>query len=225
MKIKTITVSSKDAVAYMENTNALFKALWELTDLLRLESELKKHHRAYLHVRENIDEKVKEARTLMNKVSMDTLKSNINHNASDDAPNCKDCVCCDCDEDCSGCAFSPCYEEEETDCDEDYPFEEARAGEDDETEDENAITLTKQKYNDMVEDLLTMAELIDMVCDMRTYDEGEIRKLARFVPAFAAYERNRLRVYREAAKEAESIMDRWDGEYDPDYEPDEYYSD
>ena len=41
MKIKTITVSSKDAVAYMENTNALFKALWELTDLLRLESDLK----------------------------------------------------------------------------------------------------------------------------------------------------------------------------------------
>lgn len=214
MKIKTITVSSKDAVAYMENTNALFKALWELTDLLRLESELKKHHRAYLHVRENIDEKVKEARTLMNKVSMDTLKSSINHNASDDAPNCKDCVCCDCDEDCSVCAFSPCYEEEEADCDEDYPFEEAK-------DDENSIILPKQKYEEMVEDLLTMAELIDMVCDMRTYDEGEIRKLARFVPAFAAYERNRLSLYRDAAKEAESIMDRWEDEY----EPDEYFSD
>lgn len=214
MKIKTITVSAKDAVAYMENTNALFKALWELTDMLKEESELKKHHRAYLHVRENIDEKVKEARSLMNKVSMDTLKSNIKYNASDDAPDCKDCVCCDCDDDCSGCAFSPCYEEEEADCDEDYPFEEAE-------DDENSIILPKQKYEEMVEDLLTMAELIDMVCDMRTYDEGEIRKLARFVPAFAAYERNRLSLYRDAAKEAESIMDRWEDEY----EPDEYYSD
>lgn len=225
MKIKTITVSSKDAVAYMENTNALFKALWELTDLLRLESELKKHHRAYLHVRENIDEKVKEARTLMNKVSMDTLKSNINHNASDDAPNCKDCVCCDCDEDCSGCAFSPCYEEEETDCDEDYPFEEARAGEDDETEDENAITLTKQKYNDMVEDLLTMAELIDMVSDMRTKDIRFIQEMAKLMPAYAEYEKSRLGLYREAANEAEAIFDRWEDELDEDYEPDEYFSD
>ncbi len=115
MKVKTITVSAKEAVAYMENTNALFKALWELTDMLKEESELKKHHRAYLHVRENIDEKVKEARTLMNKVSMDTLKSSIKYNVSDDAPNCKDCVCCECDEDCSVCAFSPCSEEEE-DC-------------------------------------------------------------------------------------------------------------
>lgn len=222
MKIKTITVSAKEAVAYMENNNALFRALWKLTDLLRLESDLKKHHRAYLHVREEIDEKVKEARILLNKVSMDGLKSSIKYNAPDNAPNCKDCVCYNCDEDCSVCAFSPCSEEDEDECDEDYPFEDA---EDDETDDENAIVLPKQKYNDMVEDLLTMAELIDMVCDMRTYDEGEIRKLARFVPAFAAYERNRLRLYRDAAKEAESIMDRWDDEYDPDYEPDEYFSD
>ena len=55
-----ITIPYADAIEYGENTSALFKALWELTDLIRLESNLKKHHRAYLHVREDIDEKVKE---------------------------------------------------------------------------------------------------------------------------------------------------------------------
>ena len=46
-------------------------------------------------------------------------------------------------------------------------------------------------------------------------------------PAYAAYERNRLSLYREAAKEAESIIDRWEDELDEDedYEPDEYFSD
>ena len=38
---------------------------------------------------------------------------------------------------------------------------------------------------------------------------------------------NRLSLYREAAKEAESIIDRWEDELDEDedYEPDEYFSD
>ena len=45
--------------------------------------------------------------------------------------------------------------------------------------------------------------------------------------ALAAYERNRLSLYREAAKEAEDIIDRWEDELDDDedYEPDEYFSD
>lgn len=57
MNNKMITIPYADAIEYGENTSALFKALWELTDLVRLESDLKKHHRAYLHVREDIDEK------------------------------------------------------------------------------------------------------------------------------------------------------------------------
>ena len=56
MNNKMITIPYADAIEYGENTSALFKALWELTDLIRLESDLKKHHRAYLHVREDIDE-------------------------------------------------------------------------------------------------------------------------------------------------------------------------
>ena len=61
-----------------------------------------------------------------------------------------------------------------------------------------------------------------------------IREFGKFIPAFAAFEKNRLSLYREAAKEAEEIFDRWADEIDDldedfmedeDYEPDEYYSD
>mgnify|MGYP000224618602 CR=1 FL=1 len=55
-----------------------------------------------------------------------------------------------------------------------------------------------------------------------------IREFAKFVPAFAAFEKNRLSLYREAAKEAEEIFDRWADEIDDldeDYEPDEFFSD
>ena len=41
-------------------------------------------------------------------------------------------------------------------------------------------------------------------------------------------DRNRLSLYREAAKEAEEIFDRWADEIDDldeDYEPDEFFSD
>ena len=45
MNNKMITIPYADAIEYGENTSALFKTLWELTDLIRLESDLKKHHR------------------------------------------------------------------------------------------------------------------------------------------------------------------------------------
>ena len=41
MNNKMITIPYADAIEYGENTSALFKALWELTDLIRLESDLK----------------------------------------------------------------------------------------------------------------------------------------------------------------------------------------
>ena len=41
-----------------------------------------------------------------------------------------------------------------------------------------------------------MAELIDMVSDMRTKDVRAIQEFGKFIPAYAAYERNRLSVYR-----------------------------
>lgn len=81
----------------------------------------------------------------------------------------------------------------------------------------------------MIDDLLTMSEIIQCVADMRTQDAKAICEFGKFVPAFAAYEKNRLSLYREAAKEAEEIFDRWadrvDEEDEDDNEPDEYFSD
>ena len=150
----------------------------ELVNLIREESELKKHHRAYLHVREAIDECVAE---VMEHIT-DALDSFIDK------------------EQMMHCA--------------DFPF--AEAEDSDET-----VTLPKEKYELMVEDLLTMAELIEMVSDMRTRDIRVIGELGKYIPAFAAFEKGRLSLYREAAKEAEEIMQRWDD----DFEPDEYFAD
>ena len=95
-----------------------------------------------------------------------------------------------------------------------------------EAEDEGeAVTIPKDKYDLMIEDLLTMAELLGMVADMRTKDVRAIQEFGKYVPAFAAFEKNRLRLYREAAKEAEDILNRWEDEIDEDDEPDEYFSD
>lgn len=154
----------------------------ELVNLIREESELKKHHRAYLHVREEIDECVDE---VVEHIT-DTLDSFIDK------------------EQMMHCA--------------DFPF--AETEDNDET-----VTLSKEKYDLMIEDLLTMAELIEMVSDMRTKDVRVIGELGKYVPAFAAFEKGRLSLYREAAKEAEEIVERWDEELDDDYEPDEYFSD
>lgn len=73
--------------------------------------------------------------------------------------------------------------------------------------------------------LLTMAELLGMVADMRTKDVRAIQEFGKYVPAFAAFEKNRLSLYREAAQEAEDILNRWEDEIDEDDEPDEYFSD
>ena len=73
-----------------------------------------------------------------------------------------------------------------------------------------------------------MAELLGMVADMRTKDVRAIQEFGKYVPAFAAFEKNRLSLYREAVKEAEGIFDRWADEFDDlneDYEPDEFFSD
>ena len=191
MNNKMITIPYADAIEYGENTSALFKALWELTDLIRLESDLKKHHRAYLHVREDIDEKVKEARQIMTKVSVDMIGFYLKH----DVPECSN-------------------------SNEDTPFADAM---DDET-----VTIPKDEYELMIDDLLTMSEIIQCVADMRTQDVKAIRELGKFVPAFAAFEKNRLSLYREAAEEAEEIFDRWADkidDLDEDYEPDEFFSD
>lgn len=209
MMNKMIAIPAKDAIEYGENTNAMFSLLSELRELLMTETRLKKHHRPYLHLREQIDEKVKEIAPVLTKVAVDMLALPCSAVSVEDDVDCAGCICEDCEEDCRMCKDSPCYDGDSEDLE----------------DEEDTVTLPKEQYDLMVEDLLTMAELIDMVSDMRTRDVTGIRELAKYIPGFASFEKERLSLYRAAAKEAEEIMDRWEDVLDEDDEPDEYFSD
>ena len=167
----------------------------DLIALIREETELKKHHRAYLHVHEELEDCADEMAARMQEIFDET----------------------------TDCVIGLMKDVHET-----FRVRKQEAA------DDEAVSIPKDKYELMIDDLLTMSEIIQCVADMRTQDMRAIREFGKFVPAFAAFEKNRLNLYREAAKEAEEIFDRWADEIDDldedfiedeDYEPDEYYSD
>ena len=169
----------------------------DLIALIREETELKKHHRAYLHVHEELEGCADEMAARMQEIFDET----------------------------ADCVIGLMKDVHET-----FRVRKQEAAEDD----ADTVTIAKEDYETMIDDLLTMSEIIQCVADMRTQDVKAIREFGKFVPAFAAFEKNRLSLYREAAKEAEEIFDRWADEIDDldedfiedeDYEPDEYYSD
>ena len=169
----------------------------DLIALIREETELKKHHRAYLHVHEELEGCADEMAARMQEIFDET----------------------------TDCVIGLMKDVHET-----FRVRKREAAEDD----ADTVTIAKEDYETMIDDLLTMSEIIQCVADMRTQDVKAIREFGKFVPAFAAFEKNRLSLYREAAKEAEEIFDRWADEIDDldedftedeDYEPDEYYSD
>lgn len=201
---KNITEEIKDVPVNttMGGATKLLDLLFEVIDmnadliaLIREEAELKKHHRAYLHIREELEDCTDWTSTRMQGILEETR----------------------------GCVIGLMQDVHKT----------FRAREH-EADDDDTVTIAKEDYDTMIDDLLTMSEIIQCVADMRTQDVKAIREFGKFVPAFAAFEKNRLSLYREAAKEAEEIFDRWADEIDDldedfmedeDYEPDEYYSD
>ena len=196
---KNITEEIKDVPVNttMGGVTKLLDLLLEVIDmnadliaLIREEAELKKHHRAYLHIREELEDCTDWTSTRMQGILEETR----------------------------GCIIGLMQDVHKT-----FHAREQKADDDD------TVTIAKEDYDTMVNDLLTMSEIIQCVADMRTQDMKAIREFGKFVPAFAAFEKNRLSLYREAAKEAEEIFDRWvdcvDEEDEDDYEPDEFFSD
>ena len=217
MKEIRVSVPLTEINRYFRNMRDLLGIHAELVRLLETEAALKKHHRAYLHVRERIDQLIKETAPQLEKIAEDIAEAmKVDAPESlieEDESGCEGCPCFDCEGDCLSCPESPCYDGKE-----ESPFADAE-------NDGEVVVIPKEKYDMMVEDLLTMAELIDMVSDMRTKDVRAIQEFGKLFPAYAEYEKNRLSLYREAAKEAEDIMNRWDEELDDDYEPEALYSD
>ena len=196
---KNITEEIKDVPVNttMGGVTKLLDLLFEVIDmnadliaLIREEAELKKHHRAYLHIREELEDCTDWTSTRMQGILEETR----------------------------GCIIGLMQDVHKT-----FHAREQKADDDD------TVTIAKEDYDTMIDDLLTMSEIIQCVADMRTQDMKAIREFGKFVPAFAAFEKNRLSLYREAAKEAEEIFDRWadcvDEEDEDDYEPDEFFSD
>ena len=163
----------------------------DLIALIREETELKKHRRAYLHVHEELEDCTDEMAARMQEIFDET----------------------------TDCVIGLMKDVHET-----FRVRKQEAAEDD----ADTVTIAKEDYETMIDDLLTMSEIIQCIADMRTQDVKAIREFGKFIPAFAAFEKNRLSLYREAAKEAEEIFDRWADEIDDldeDYEPDEFFSD
>ena len=196
---KNITEEIKDVPVNttMGGVTKLLDLLFEVIDmnadliaLIREEAELKKHHRAYLHIREELEDCTDWTSTRMQGILEETR----------------------------GCIIGLMQDVHKT-----FHAREQKADDDD------TVTIAKEDYDTMIDDLLTMSEIIQCVADMRTQDMKAIREFGKFVPAFADFEKNRLSLYREAAKEAEEIFDRWadcvDEEDEDDYEPDEFFSD
>ena len=180
-----VEMTFREVVKGMDSFFGLMGMTIELVNLIHKEEELKKHHRAYLHVRAEIENRADAVMEFIAGI-VDELnaKEHFYHVSAVGA----------------------------------FPFAK--------TEDEGeAVTIPKDKYDLMIEDLLTMAELLGMVADMRTKDVRAIQEFGKYVPAFAAFEKNRLSLYREAVKEAEDILNRWEDEINEDDEPDEYFSD
>lgn len=209
----------------MRHMRDILEAHFKLVILFKEEDALKKHHRAYLHVREQMSKLIDETTPLLQGIQDDLtafLKSISPEDLiEEETVECGDCPCCECNGDCDACGFvPPCgyADEDEEDeppfeVEEEYPFEEA------ETpaissgylfKDDDIVCLTKKDFDTMLDDVLTLAELVTMVTEMRREDIERIRKYARFIPAFADFERDRLEIYKDARFEADEIVDRWD---------------
>ena len=180
-----VEMTFREVVEGMDSFFGLMGMTIELINLIHKEEELKKHHRAYLHVRAEIENRADAVMEFIAGIVDELNAKEHFYHVSDEGA---------------------------------FPFAKA------ENEGE-AVTIPKDKYDLMIEDLLTMAELLGMVADMRTKDVRAIQEFGKYVPAFAAFEKNRLSLYREAVKEAEDILNRWEDEIDEDDEPDEYFSD
>ena len=215
MKEINVSVPLTDVNRYLRHMNDLLKAHFELIRLFEVETKLKKHHRAYLHVRERIDQIIEETAPHIAEIAADiaaVMKTGYAADIieTDEAEDCESCACFECDGDCLSCKESPC--DDGRDEDDEYPFAEADtpASSGYLFEDTDIVMMSKKDFDIMLDDVLTLAELVEMVTEMRTHDMEFIQKHAHQFPAFAAYERNRLRIYKEANAEADAILDRWD---------------
>ena len=108
MNTINVSVPLTDVNKYFSHMNHLLKAHFELVRLIEVENKLKKHHRAYLHVRERIDQLIRETSPRIAEIAADvtavmdrSFMVEIPEGIMSDC-DCDNCPCCECDCDC-GC--------------------------------------------------------------------------------------------------------------------------
>lgn len=134
----------------------------DLLALISEETRLKKHHRPYLYVREEIETCAEK-----NYLALERIL---------------DEMCCS-----------------------DF----AKSNED--GDDENIpVSISRKDFNTMVDDVLTLADLLDAVCEFRSDDLRLLDKYAKAIPELGRFKTHRSGLYRDCAREAEEILERWE---------------
>ena len=182
-----VQMTFRDVKEGMDSFFSLISMTADLINLIREDETLRKHHRAYLHVRESILESSNELMAYMNAALMKCGEG-------------------------KHIGYIP-----KSEYNDGYPFAVVDADDDEDA----LVVIAKNDYDGLIEDILTLAELVTMVTEMRTADIKAIRELGKLLPAFASFERNRINVYKDARFEADEIIDRLDDME----EPYEYFSD
>lgn len=165
----------------------LVEMVTDLINLIKKEELLRRHHRAYLHVRDDIHECCDALTAYINSTLIPTSEG--------DSPYTDPLRVCEVlrsllAHDCQNC--------------------------------EDVVTISKEQYDMMVDDLLTMADMVTTVLDMRN---GEIQALYEANCNVMNQIKKSLTVTNAAEDHMESILERWEDEFEDDIEPDEYFSD
>lgn len=221
-----ISVPAEDIDRFLVNMSDLLEVHFNLIELFQKEDKLKKHHRPYLHVREQIAETIEKTRPIVVDIATQLCEDmEITTPSSEDIDEgCGDCPCKDCEAGCWNCANSPCMAEladligdddEGNDKDEDNAEAlksglTAPTGDFEEylnAPDSSIVLMKKQDCDTLLNAILMLAEQVRMVTEMRCEDYDFIDKYAKFFPAFAAFEHDRLDVYKDARFEADEITD------------------
>jgi hypothetical protein len=196
-----ISVPVEDANRYLKNMNDLLDAHFTLIDLFQQEEKLKKHHRPYLHVREQIAETIEKTHPILLDIAVQLIADDADFIDCDDGNGedvpdfeddlecvCDSCPCGMCEVECLHCQFHPrCPDLSATE--DEYSKEAMKSGLTSPTGTlrntstrRTLLVLMKKGDCDTLLNASDAGEQVRMVTEMRCEDYDFIDKYAKFSP-------------------------------------------